>query len=85
MLSQSTPQIIINIINKNERQVIKCKICRVPPRTRRAVHKRDGFIWLLIQAADEASPGPGLIEAVNEVEGREDRGCLPGTRRTALG
>lgn len=26
-LSQSTPPIIINIINNNERQVIKCKIC----------------------------------------------------------
>lgn len=50
-LSQSTPQIIINIINKNERQVIKCKICRVPPRTLRAVHKRDGLILLLIQTA----------------------------------
>ena len=40
----------------------------VPPRTRRAVHKRDGLILLLIQAADEASAAHGLIEAVNEVE-----------------
>lgn len=88
-LSQSTPQIIINIINKNERQVIKYKICRVPPRTRRAVHKRDGLILLLIQAADETSPAPGLTEAVDEVEGREDHGqlpcCQPGTQREALG
>lgn len=80
-LSQSTPQIIINIINKNERQVIKCKICRVPPRTRRAVHKRDSLILLLIQAADEASPAHGLIEVVKEVGERDDYGGSSPVRR----
>lgn len=71
-LPEQPPQIIINIINKNERQVIKYKICRVPPRARRAVHKRYGLILLPIQAVDEASLAPGLIEAVNEVQERDD-------------
>lgn len=56
---RAPPKIIINMINKNEKQVIKRKICKVPPRTHRAVHKCGSLMLLLMQAADGASPAPG--------------------------